>query len=277
MPVITTNVAANAALRYLNLNSANQSAALAKLASGSNIVQASDNAAGLAIATQLQGNIAALTQSETNAAQANSILQMADGGLSTIGNILQRMMALATEAASGNVTDTQRSADIQVEFAQLSTEINNIASGTRYSGMSLLDGTSAFSGGVNFLVGSSATDTIGVTLGTFTAGTTGLNVTGDLTVIGDASNMISTLSAAMNTLTKGRASLGAYESQFNFVAQSLSTNLQNVTAANSTIMDADVAAQKSALSSADVLTQASVAALSQAAKMPQELLTLIQS
>ena len=107
MPVISTNTAANTALRYLNQNAADQSSALSKLASGSNITKASDDAAGLAIGTQLASDVSVLGQAQVNASQASSILQIADGGLSSISDILTRMKTLATEAASGNVTDEQ--------------------------------------------------------------------------------------------------------------------------------------------------------------------------
>src|SRR5258708_13550464 len=123
MPVISTNTAANTALRYLNNNASEQSSALSKLASGSNITKASDDAAGLAIGTQLKSDVAVLSQASTNASQASSILQVADGGLSVISDILQRMKSLATDAASGNVTDQQRSNHINTDYNHLPTDI----------------------------------------------------------------------------------------------------------------------------------------------------------
>ena len=116
MPVISTNNAANAALNYLNNNSSQESQKIAMLASGSRIVQASDDAAGLAIGTQLQANVTVYSQDMTNVQQGTSILQTTDGMLAQMANMLQRMMALATEAASGQVTDTQRSQDIGTEY-----------------------------------------------------------------------------------------------------------------------------------------------------------------
>jgi flagellin len=276
MPVISTNTAANTALRYLNNNASQQGSALAKLASGSNITKASDDAAGLAIGTQLGSDVAVLGQAQTNASQASSILQIADGGLSSISDILTRMKSLATEAASGNVTDDQRSDDIDTEYQQLLKEIDSIAKGTRYSDASLLDGTSAYSGGVDFLVGTTSSDTISVTISA--AGTSNLSLSGtSLTTQASASSMIDTLTSAINTVTKDRALIGAQESRFNFASQSIATSTENTTAAESTIMDADVAAQKSMLASADVKYQASVAALAQATQIPRELLSLLQS
>ena len=277
MPVIATNVAANAALMYLNRNSANETSALSKLASGSNIVKASDDAAGLAIGTQLKADASVLTQCATNTSQGSSILQVADGGLSSISDILQRLDALATEAASSNVSDTQRSNDIGAEWTQLISEISTVISSTTYGGQGLLDGT--YSSAV-FQVGTGSSDTITVELGALSS--TALSsvtamTTSDIGTLSAAQSAMSTVSAAIDAITSYRASVGAYESQFNFSASAISTNQENTQAAASTVMDADEAAQKSALSSADVLSQASIAALSQASKMPQELLSLLQS
>ena len=132
MPVIATNTAANSAVRYLNQNAASQSSSLSKLASGSRISQASDDAAGLAISTRLQSDVATLNQASTNATNAIAVLQTADGGASNISDILQRMKVLATESASGTVTDTERSY-INEEFSSLTSQIDTIASGTRFN------------------------------------------------------------------------------------------------------------------------------------------------
>jgi len=131
MPVISTNNAANAALNYLNLNSSQETSKLSELASGSRIVQASDDAAGLAIGTQLNANVTVFQQDSVNISQGTSILQSTDGALAQISNVLQRMMALATSAASGQVTNTQRSEDINTEYKQLKSEVSSIVSSLR--------------------------------------------------------------------------------------------------------------------------------------------------
>ncbi len=137
MPVIATNTAANTAVRYLNLNSTEQSDSLSKLASGSRITKASDDAAGLAIATRIQSDVSTLEQASTNASHSISILQTADGGAARISDILERMKTLSSQSASGTVTDTER-AYIQAEFSQLQEEIDGISESTRYNGDSLL-------------------------------------------------------------------------------------------------------------------------------------------
>jgi flagellin len=275
MPVISTNNAANAALNYLNNNSSMETEGLSQLASGSRIVKASDDAAGLAIGTQLQANTTVYSQDSTNVAQGSSILQSADGALAQISNVLQRMMALATEAASGQVTNVQRTQDIQTEYTQLKTEIGSIVSSTTYAGQTLLSGS--FLSNVKFLVGTSSSNFLTVSVATVSVNT--LLGSGSLGVASSASALtsINAINSAIQTITEDRAKIGAYESQFNFSGQDIATNVQNITAATSTILDADVASVKSNLSSVDVKTQASVAALTQASQLPQELLRLIQS
>jgi flagellin len=275
MPVISTNNAANSALNYLNNNSSQETNLLSQLASGSRIVQASNDAAGLAIGTQLQANSTVFMQDQTNVAQGTSILQSADGALAQISNVLQRMMALATEAASGQVTDTQRSQDINTEYTQLKTEISSIVSSTTYAGKALLSGS--FLSNVKFLVGTQSSNFLTVTVNTVSVNTLLGSGSAGVATEANALKSINAISSAIQTVTQDRAKIGAYESQFNFSSQDIATNVQNIEAATSTIMDADVAQTKTNLSSVDVKTQASVAALTQASQLPQELLRLIQS
>jgi len=169
MPVISTNTAANTAVRYLNVNANEQSESLAKLASGSSITKASDDAAGLAIATKISSDVAALEQASTNASHGISVLQTADGGAANVSDILERMKTLASQSASGTVTDTER-AYIQAEFEQLQEEIDGIAESTRYNGQSLLDGSSDFS---DDSIETEATVTGATADATVTADTTG--------------------------------------------------------------------------------------------------------
>jgi flagellin len=276
MPVISTNTAANAAVMYLNVNANQESSALQKLSSGSRITQASDDAAGLAISTSISSDVTALQQAATNASQATSILQTADGGASNISNILARMESLSSESASGTVTDSSRSY-IQSEFSQLSSEIDSIASSTSYSGQSLLNGSSAFSaasGGVSVLVGAQPTDTITITLANLGSSALGLSTLSVASQSG-ATAALSALSTAVSSVSAARANIGALESRFNFSASDISTQTQNLQAANSAITDVDVASEEATLSSAEVKTQAAVSAETAANQMPQYLLKLL--
>jgi flagellin len=274
MPVISTNNAANTAVRYLNINSQQQSDSLAKLASGSRITKASDDAAGLAISTRLSSDVTTLSQAATNASHAVSVLQTADGGASNISDILQRMKALATEANSGTVTASDLK-DVDAEFQQLIDQIDSIATATRYNGTSLLDGTSAYATGVSVMVGSKATDSITMTIASLTSTALGVNAL-DVTSAANAQTALTTLDTAINTVSDSRAVIGALESRFQFSADSISTSSENLSAANSAITDVDVASEQAKLSSASVKVQAAVAAAAQANQMPQYLLNLLK-
>lgn len=274
MPVISTNTAANTAVRYLNVNSAQESSSLGKLSSGSKINKASDDAAGLAISTRISSDVTTLQQAATNASQATSILQTADGGASNISDILSRMKSLATEAASSTVTDSSRTY-ISSEFTQLQSEIDSIATGTRYSSQSLLDGTSQYGGtGSSILVGTSSSDTITVKLASLTSSALGLTsaaVTSQTAAV-SAASLIDT---AITTVSGARADIGALESRFNFSSDSISTQTENLEAANSAITDVDIASEQAKLSSSEVKVQAAVSAESAANQMPQYLLKLL--
>ncbi|MGQ3344557.1 flagellin [Bosea sp. (in: a-proteobacteria)] len=275
MAVISTNLAANSAVRYLNANSADQTASLSKLASGSRIVSAADDASGLAISTRISSDVTALTQAATNASHGTSILQTADGGASNISDMLQRMKALASQSASGTVTDSERTY-IQAEFAQLVEEIDGIAQSTRYNGESLLDGTSDFSTGMVVVVGSDATsDTITVTIDALTSTELGVD-TSDISTQAGATTAITAIDSAIDSVSSARANIGALESRFEFRSNTIATSIENLEAANSAIKDVDVAAESANLASIKVKTQAAVAAAAQANSMPQELLKLLQ-
>src|ERR1700744_1977700 len=188
MPVISTNNAANASLNYLNVNSSQETEKLSQLASGSRIVQASDDAAGLAIGTQLQANSTVFMQDQTNVSQGTSILQSADGALAQISNVLQRMMARATEAPSGQVTNTQRSQDINTEYTQLKTEITSIVNSTTYAGQTLLSGS--FLSNVKFLVGTQSSNFLTVAVANVSANSR----------LGSASTGVATAGSALSAI-----------------------------------------------------------------------------
>lgn len=275
MPVIATNTAANSALRYLNINSQAESSITSKLASGSRITKASDDASGLAIGTRIQSDVTVLAQASTNASQATAILQTADGGLARISDILQRMKSLATQSNSGSVTDNERGY-INSEYQELLKEIDGIAGSTRYNGDSLLDGSSDFASGIDFMVGTASTDVIKVTISD--ADSTALSI--NTTAVGTQANAqaaITALDSAISTISSQRAAVGASMSRFDFRSQTISTSSENLGAAQSAVMDADVASEKSKLASADVKYQAAIAALTQANQLPQNLLSLLKS
>ncbi len=278
MPVVATNTAANSALRFLNYNSSMATSSVSKLASGSRIVKASDDAAGLAIGTRLKADVTALTQAGINAAQGASVVQVADGGLGRIGDVLQRMKALAAQSLSGVPTDTERGF-IDAEYQELISEIDGIAITTRFNGDSVLDGTVS---ATSYFVGTDVSDTITVnfttlaaTAAAFTAATLGVGTT-DVATAGAAAAAMSAVDTAIDRVSEARATAGALISRFEFRGQQIATSLENIDAAKSSIMDVDLAAEQSKLVSTQVLVQAAVSAVSQANQIPQSLLRVLQ-
>jgi flagellin len=279
MPVISSNYAADSALNFLNRNAGTEAGQLSRLASGSRIVEASDDASGLAIGTQLTAQASVFSQDSSNIEQAVAILQTADGAMAQISNVLQRMMALATEAASGQVTDIQRSQDINTEYFQLKTELSSIVNSTSYAGQKLLTGS--FMSNVKFLVGTSSANFITVSVATISialSGAGGLLGSGS-TVSTAASGLVAmnAVTSAINTVVEDRARIGGYEFQFDFSNSNIGSNVQNTDASASVMLDADVAVVKSQLAATDVLTKAAVAALTQASTLPKDLLKLLQA
>lgn len=273
MPVIATNTSANSALIYLNKNSREQDKSLSKLSSGSRIVRASDDAAGLAVGSSLRADVTTLKQAATNAVQARSVLQTVDGALARAGDILQRMKALATQSISGSVQDTGGRDFIDQEYQQLVTELTDLSTQTTFNGQALLDGSYDATVG-EFQVGILATDTIVADLSTVDLG--GLTATGDVTTAANAATESAAIDADIDTISTNRALVGAYLSRFEYRGDVIDSSIENLQAAGSAIMDVDIAAEQSNLVSKQVLTEASIAALSQANQMKSSLLSLVR-
>ena len=281
MPVVATNTAANSALRFLNTNSSMASTSVGKLASGSRIVKASDDAAGLAIGSRLKADVTALTQAGINASQGASVVQVADGGLSRIGDVLQRMKALAAQSLSGVPTDTERGF-IDAEYQELKSEITAIAQTTRFNGASLLDGATAAAQAQDYFVGTDVSDTITVAFTAlsgvdgYTSTALSLSATSDVATVTAAQSAMAAIDTAIDTISEARATSGALISRFEFRGQQIATSLENIDAAKSAIMDVDLAAEQSKLVSNQVLVQAAVSAVSQANQIPQSMLRVLQ-
>lgn len=270
MPVVGTNTAANAALLYLNKNSAAQEASLSHLSSGSKIVKASDDAAGLAVATRLNSDISVLSQAAVNAQQGQSVLNVADGALANIADILQRMKSLAAQSMSGSV-DAESRAYIDAEYQQLITEVDQIVDTTRFNGIQLIDSTYDES----YLVGTDgATDTIQVTLD-FDIDAAG-SLAADLLTSTDAQTASGEIDTMIDTLATARSTVGSYQSRFGFRQDVINTSIENLDAAKSAIMDTDIAAEQSNFTTQQVLTEVATAALAQANSMKSSLLTLVR-
>ena len=270
MPTVTTNMGANTALRFLNINDMNTRSSIGKLSSGSRIVKASDDAASLAISTNLNADVVVLRQAATNAANGTAVVQVADGGLARIADILSRMKALATQSLSGSVDATSRGY-INAEFTQIRDEITSIANQTEFNGTELLDTVA----NITFMVGRAAADTI--TVGTVNVTATGLAVNASsVSTTAAATTALTAITTAIGTVNSNRANMGSYMSRFDFRARNVDTQVENIEAAKSSLLDTDVAAEMTRFTSAQVLMQANVAMLAQANQLPQNLLRLLQ-
>jgi flagellin len=272
MPSIATNVAANTALSFLARNYEDQADSIARIASGKRIIKPSDDPAGLAVGTQLQADVAVLEQAALNSQQSRAVLGVADGGLASIGDILERQAVLAAQASSGTVDDTARVA-INNEFQQLSAEIDSIRSGIQFNGSNLLDG----SFNQNVLVGTEGTDTIAADLSLIDVSTTALGTNG--TSVGTNADALAALDAvnnAINTLGSYRSNVGALQSRFSFRDQILASSIDNTKAIASAILDVNLAEEQTKLTNSRVLTEASIAGLSQAHNLSRSLISIFE-
>lgn len=271
---VTSNVAALNAYRNLSMTQSSQNSSLEKLSSGYRINRAADDAAGLAISQGLQAQIGGLGVAVTNAQDAISVVQTADGALTETQSILQRMRSLAVQASSGGSQDASAQAASQTEFAQLQTEINRIAQTTKFGSQKLLDGNYA---GV-FQVGANNTtdDQITVTMNTAMS-SAGLAVdTAALTDTTTSQAAIDTIDTAIATVSTTRATLGAFQNRFQHTVNNLNVAVENLTASNARIQDTDMASEMVKFTQNQILSQAGVSMLAQANQQPQTIMKLLQ-
>jgi flagellin len=273
--VINTNVASLNAQRNLSTTQLQLSKSMERLSSGLRINRAGDDAAGLAISQNMQANIRSMNQAVRNANDGISLVQTAEGALNETSNILLRMRELATQAANGVLSSSQRD-NIQVEFGNLQQEIDRISAVTDFNGKKLLNGD--LSAGTSLQVGTGTTsnDTVSVTVGK--ADTATLSV-------GSSSAAVSTQAAAQASLTAidsaiqlvstARGNLGAVQNRLQSTINNLQVAVENTSAANSRIVDVDVAAETANMTKAQILAQAGVSVLSQANQSPQLALKLL--
>ena len=270
---IQTNLASISAQRTLGIQQAKMTHSTQALASGSRIVTASDDAAGLAISENLRGQIRGTAMARQNAFNAGSAIQISEGGLNEITNIMIRLRELGIQAASDNVGDKERGF-LNEEAQQLMQESDRIAKTTQFGDKKLLDGSG---GEMTFQVGAFAgkENTISYTLDSNATaselGTDGISVLDK----DSARDTLATVDTALEKIGKMRANFGAVQSRLNAATSNLDIQYENLSAANSRIRDVDVAKESAEMASAQVLQQASVSVLAQANQTPASALKLI--
>jgi flagellin len=270
---VQTNVASlisqdNFATTEVQLNKTMQ-----QLSSGYKINSAADDAAGLGIASRLSAQVASFTSATQNANTAISMTQTADGGAAQISDILTRLRQLAVEGANGTMSASD-SANLNTEFQAQLNEVDQIANTTIYNGQNVLAGAATAS---NFQVGinTTASDTMSVTFGG--ADVAGLGLTGTSVATSAGSTAaITSIDAAIQTLSTIRAGFGAAMDGLQDVVSNLGSMSTNTSSALSQVQDVDVASATATLAQQQVLAQAGESVLSQANQMPQLAESLIR-
>ena len=303
---VLNNISAMYAENNLNQTQSSLQNVLTQLSSGSRINSGADDAAGLSLANGLTANSTALTQSATNASEGVGLLQVADGALSQVTNLLNRAVTLATEASNGTLNTTQDSA-ANSEYQSILDEINNIGSTTTYNGQQVFGGSFAVFTG-DGTVGGGFTDTISLaaltsaTVGdatgsaglTYTAGggtatstltyapagTVGTTTqdlsTTDLTTAANAQTALNAVYSAVQDVAAERGYTGAQINTLNAVSNVESTEQVNVTSAQNAVMATDYAQATSQMSKYEILAQTGISALAQANSQQQLVTKLLQ-
>jgi flagellin len=285
--IINHNLSAMFANRSLGVTNGSVEKNMEKLSSGLRINRAGDDASGLAVSEKMRSQIRGLNQASKNAANGISFIQSTEGYLQETQDIIQRLRELAVQSSNGIYTSEDRM-QIQVEVSQLVDEIDRIASHAQFNGMNVLTGRFAREGGENvvtgsmwFHIGANMDQRERVYIGTMTAKGLGVKNVGDDSIISlaspDGSNRsIGTLDAALKTVNKQRADLGAYQNRLEHAVRGIDIGSENLQAAESRIRDADMAHEMVDFTKNKILAQAGNAMLAQANQTTQQVLQLLQ-
>jgi len=246
-----------------------------RLASGKRINKAMDDAAGLSISGSMEAKIRSIAQAKRNAQDAIGLVQVAEGGMTQVGNLLVRMRELAMQSANDSIGDNERQM-LQGEVVQIKEEISRLAETTQYFGTSLLNGSGRE---FTFQVGPENTDNDRITYSTknldLRLGTLGVDGV-DLSTSEDSLDSLAALDEALTRITLPRAEVGAMQSRFNVVISNLMTYEENMMAAKSRILDADVAAETAKAIQGSILQKAGASVLMQANAQATQVLRLLE-
>ena len=271
---IATNSASINTQKYLSVNQATQNKALQRLSSGTKVASAADDAAGAAISFKLNVKAASLAKSIDNGNQAIGMLQTSESALNTVSNILLRLKELATQASSSNTVDRDK---LETESNKLETALDNINASTKYGDQAVF-GTSAFT----FQLGDTNSTSEQVTytqvsVSAASIGGTALNGTGmGLTTVASAQAYITAVDNAISSINTNKATIGATMNQIQFQVDNMQSMYENTKSANSTITDADFAAEMADFTKGQIQQQSGVSMLSQANQAPQMVLSLLK-
>ena len=276
---INTNYAASFAGNAAKSASQGLNSAMEKLSTGSRINYAKDDAAGQAIATRLTAEFDGLAMASRNAADAQSMLDTAEGALTETHTILLRMRELAVQSANGTLTDADRD-HTDAEFQQLEAEITRISDNTKWAGQALidgsLDGTTSGNTGATFQIGEGANQKITVSIAGMDAADLAFTAGHSLQTAAKSQEAIALLDTAIATVSTGRGKLGAVSNRLTSTMNNLDQVNINLSNSRGRIEDADFAAETGNLAKGQILQQAATAMLAQANASKQQVLTLIR-
>ncbi|HCL57657.1 MAG TPA: flagellin [Spirochaetia bacterium] len=289
--IINHNMSAVYANRQLSVNQISLDKNIESLSSGLKISKAGDDASGLAVSEKMRAQIRGLKVAAKNAQDSISFIQTTEGYLESTQNLLQRIRELSIQSANGIYTNEDRM-QIQVEVSQLVDEIDRISSHAQFNGINMLTGrfsngaTGAPTSSMWFHIGANMDQRKQVFIGTMTAKGLGLvedsaGQTGGRRVISLstpelANNAIGRIDAALQKVNKQRADLGAYQNRMEFAVKGIEIGSENLQAAESRIRDTDMASEMADFTKNQVLSQSTVAMLSQANAKSQSVLQLLR-
>ncbi|MCC9146683.1 MULTISPECIES: flagellin [unclassified Arthrobacter] len=293
---IATNVSSLNAMRNLTLNQSAQAKSVERLSSGLRINRAADDAAGLAISEGLKNQVSGLQVAGRNAQDGISLVQTAEGALTEVHNILNRVRDLSVQAAN-DTNNTESRAAIQKEITGLGEELGRIANSTNFNGIQLLDNThgtpaTGVTASLKIQVGAdggalkTANNEITINLANVSAVATavqGIDITGteaaplsSVESQAAASTAIETLDEQITNVSTARADLGATQNRLESTARSIAVSVENLSSANSRIRDTDMAQEMGNFTKSQILSQAATAMLAQANQMNSGVMQLLQ-
>ena len=270
--VINTNMGALNANRILDATSREQSVAMERLTSGKSINRAADNAAGLAVATEMTKQVTGLNQAVSNANDGISFIQTMDGATDEIVTMMQRMRELAIQSMNGTYTAANRD-QMDAEFQQLHSEIDRVADTTKFNGTALLSSANS----TEMQVGWETAAADQITVQTRDLNTAVLSITAaEISTAALASQAVSQINADLEAINGYRANWGAVQNRLESTISNLQNVSENTSASRSRIQDADFAKESANLARTQVLQQAGMSMLAQANQQSQNVMSLLR-
>ena len=275
MAVINTNISALRASNASNSADKMMGVAMERLSTGKRINGAKDDAAGLAIATSMTAQVRGMSQGIRNSNDGISLAQTAEGALSEVTNMVQRVRELATQSASGTYQDATDRVYMQSEVDELTAQIDQVITNSTFNGVALFDGTTAT---VTVQTGANAADTVDLVMADLTtlAASGGAAGSYDVSTAAAANTLLGTLDTELDSISSARSALGAGQNRLESVVNNLTSNVTNLSDARSRIEDADYSAETTAMAKAQILSQASTAMIAQANQSQQNVLSLLR-